>query len=142
MLELRPNCKCCGKDLPPAVPDAMICTFECTFCRDCVGNRLQGVCPNCGGNFAPRARPQNLLPTRHRRGASSILPAAARGATLAPQIVHELAKIAWRCEGVAQAVLEPLEAAPQHGLIAVDHRLAKFALDRLDRLDLRRIGAA
>lgn len=54
MLELRPNCECCGKDLPPAAPDAMICTFECTFCRDCVGTRLQGVCPNCGGNFAPR----------------------------------------------------------------------------------------
>jgi hypothetical protein len=32
----------------------MICTFECTFCRDCVENRLKGVCPNCGGNFAPR----------------------------------------------------------------------------------------
>jgi hypothetical protein len=54
MLELRPSCECCDKDLPPAAPDAMICTFECTFCRDCVENRLHGVCPNCGGNFAPR----------------------------------------------------------------------------------------
>jgi cyclohexyl-isocyanide hydratase len=54
MLELRPNCECCDKDLPPAATDAMICTFECTFCRDCVQNRLGGVCPNCGGNFAPR----------------------------------------------------------------------------------------
>jgi len=54
MLELRPSCECCDKDLPPAAPDAMICTFECTFCRDCVQNRLHGVCPNCGGGFVPR----------------------------------------------------------------------------------------
>ena len=54
MLELRPNCECCGKELPPAATDAMICTFECTFCRDCVDTRLRGVCPNCAGNFAPR----------------------------------------------------------------------------------------
>jgi hypothetical protein len=39
MLELRPSCECCDKDLPPAATDAMICTFECTFCRDCVENR-------------------------------------------------------------------------------------------------------
>jgi hypothetical protein len=54
MLQLRPSCECCDKDLPPAAADAMICTFECTFCRDCVETRLNGVCPNCGGNFAPR----------------------------------------------------------------------------------------
>jgi uncharacterized protein len=62
MLELRPNCECCDKDLPPAVTDAMICTFECTFCRECVEGKLAGVCPNCGGNFAPRPiRPNALL---------------------------------------------------------------------------------
>lgn len=54
MLELRPNCECCGKDLPPTAPDAMICTYECTFCRDCVETKLQGVCPNCGGNLERR----------------------------------------------------------------------------------------
>lgn len=53
MLELRPNCECCDKDLPPDASDARICTFECTFCADCVDNVLGGVCPNCGGNFAP-----------------------------------------------------------------------------------------
>jgi hypothetical protein len=53
-LELRPNCECCDKDLPPAAPDAMICTFECTFCRDCAENRLNGACPNCGGNLVTR----------------------------------------------------------------------------------------
>ena len=54
MLELRPNCECCDKDLPPEAVDAMICTFECTFCAGCVTTHLKGVCPNCGGNFAPR----------------------------------------------------------------------------------------
>ncbi|TIV69765.1 MAG: DUF1272 domain-containing protein, partial [Mesorhizobium sp.] len=38
MLELRPNCECCDKDLPPEATDALICTFECTFCADCVDN--------------------------------------------------------------------------------------------------------
>jgi uncharacterized protein len=65
MLELRPSCECCDKALPPTAVDAMICTFECTFCRDCVDNRLHGVCPNCGGNFAPRPiRPPAAL-ARH-----------------------------------------------------------------------------
>ena len=54
MLELRPNCECCDKDLPPAATDAMICTFECTFCRACAESRLGGVCPNCGGNLVAR----------------------------------------------------------------------------------------
>ncbi|MGE0279755.1 MAG: DUF1272 domain-containing protein [Rhizobiaceae bacterium] len=53
-LELRPNCEYCDKDLPPAATDAMICTFECTFCADCVTQHLHNVCPNCGGGFAPR----------------------------------------------------------------------------------------
>ncbi|MBD8524594.1 DUF1272 domain-containing protein [Pseudomarimonas arenosa] len=62
MLELRPNCECCDKDLPPESSEAMICTFECTFCRDCVEQRLDGVCPNCGGNFGHRPiRPARLL---------------------------------------------------------------------------------
>lgn len=62
MLELRPNCECCDKDLPPSAEDAMICTFECTFCRSCVDTVLKGVCPNCGGNFAARPiRPANKL---------------------------------------------------------------------------------
>ncbi len=54
MLELRPNCECCDKDLPPDAADARICTFECTFCADCVETRLGGRCPNCGGHFQPR----------------------------------------------------------------------------------------
>ena len=53
MLELRPGCECCDVDLPPDSLQAYICTFECTFCADCVA-KLHNVCPNCGGGFAPR----------------------------------------------------------------------------------------
>ncbi|MGX5719760.1 DUF1272 domain-containing protein [Shinella zoogloeoides] len=62
MLEIRPNCECCDRDLPPESREAMICTFECTFCADCVAGVLGGVCPNCGGEFVPRPiRPAALL---------------------------------------------------------------------------------
>ena len=53
-LELRPNCECCDRDLPPAATAARICSYECTFCADCVENVLLNVCPNCGGGFVPR----------------------------------------------------------------------------------------
>jgi uncharacterized protein len=56
MLALRPNCECCDKDLPPESQEARICTFECTFCADCVRDRLNGVCPNCGGELLQRPR--------------------------------------------------------------------------------------
>ena len=62
MLQLRPNCEWCDADLPPHAPNARICTFECTFCADCVDSPLGGLCPNCGGNFVPRPiRPAGLL---------------------------------------------------------------------------------
>jgi hypothetical protein len=54
VLELRPNCECCDRDLPPESPDAMICSFECTWCRDCVETVLGGRCPNCGGDLVRR----------------------------------------------------------------------------------------
>lgn len=54
MLELRPNCELCDVDLPPHATNARICTYECTFCVDCVDGVLFNVCPNCGGNFEPR----------------------------------------------------------------------------------------
>lgn len=62
MLELRPNCECCDRDLPPESTLARICTFECTFCADCAEHVLAGRCPNCGGNFTARPiRPAHLL---------------------------------------------------------------------------------
>lgn len=54
MLELRPNCELCDRDLPPDSADARICTYECTYCADCVETVLHNVCPACGGNFTPR----------------------------------------------------------------------------------------
>lgn len=62
MLELRPTCEHCNKLLPPDSTEAMICSYECTFCRDCVEKVLENVCPNCGGNFCTRpVRPKNNL---------------------------------------------------------------------------------
>jgi hypothetical protein len=54
VLQLRPNCEYCDKDLPPEAADARICSYECTFCADCVETVLHDVCPNCGGGFTPR----------------------------------------------------------------------------------------
>ena len=54
MLELRPTCEHCNRDLPPASAEAWICSYECTFCGDCVERVLKNVCPNCGGGFMPR----------------------------------------------------------------------------------------
>ncbi|NCF63532.1 MAG: DUF1272 domain-containing protein [Gammaproteobacteria bacterium] len=67
MLELRPNCECCDRELPPDSGEARICSYECTFCANCVTEILENVCPNCGGGFVPRpVRPA----TEHRPGVS------------------------------------------------------------------------
>ena len=67
MLELRPNCEYCDKDLPPTAQDARICSYECTFCSQCVDTILHNVCPNCGGGFVQRPiRPS----TERRKGIS------------------------------------------------------------------------
>jgi hypothetical protein len=54
MLQLRPNCECCDRDLNAASLEAMICSFECTFCSACAGDVLQGKCPNCEGELVRR----------------------------------------------------------------------------------------
>ena len=54
MLELRPTCENCNTPLPPDSLDARICSYECTFCAQCVDTLLQDVCPNCGGGFVAR----------------------------------------------------------------------------------------
>ena len=64
MLELRPTCENCNKALPPAAQDARICSYECTFCADCVARVLDNVCPNCGGGFVPRP----IRPATNRKG--------------------------------------------------------------------------
>ena len=59
MLIMKPNCECCDRDLQADRAGAMVCSFECTFCVECVDQRLGRRCPNCGGTFAER-------PTRAR----------------------------------------------------------------------------
>ena len=54
MLEIRPNCECCNRDLPPDSREALICSFECTFCTECSATKLGQRCPNCGGEFQAR----------------------------------------------------------------------------------------
>ena len=60
MLELRPNCELCDRDLPPECEQARICAYECTYCAECVEGPLRNVCPTCGGGFEARPiRPRN-----------------------------------------------------------------------------------
>ncbi|MGI9552901.1 MAG: DUF1272 domain-containing protein [Aurantibacter sp.] len=62
MLEIRPCCEHCGKDLPNTSTEAMICSFECTYCRDCALGLFENVCPSCSGNFEKRPiRPSRFL---------------------------------------------------------------------------------
>ncbi len=68
MLELRPSCENCNKALPPDSLEARICSYECTFCADCVKHVLHNVCPNCGGGFAPRP----IRPAHNWKGCNSL----------------------------------------------------------------------
>lgn len=62
MLELRPNCEHCDRDLPPEDIGAHICSYECTFCADCAETVFRYICPNCGGNLVKRPiRPPDCL---------------------------------------------------------------------------------
>ena len=63
MIEMRARCERCGTELPPQSTEALICSFECTFCSACV-KRLANVCPNCGGGFMPRP----IRPAKDRNG--------------------------------------------------------------------------
>jgi hypothetical protein len=56
MLQLRPSCECCNTDLPADSTEARICSFECTFCSACADYKMDGVCPNCGGELVARPR--------------------------------------------------------------------------------------
>ena len=65
MLEMRPDCERCGRDLPPASTEAYICSFECTFCAPCVEGPLASTCPNCGGELMDRPTRAKALHDRH-----------------------------------------------------------------------------
>jgi hypothetical protein len=64
MLELRPTCEHCDKKLPPESLEAMICSFECTFCRTCARDLFGNVCPNYGGGLCSRP----IRPARNWKG--------------------------------------------------------------------------
>ena len=62
MLSIRPNCEHCGKALPNTSEEAMICSFECTYCSTCALELFENVCPSCGGNFERRPiRPSSMV---------------------------------------------------------------------------------
>jgi hypothetical protein len=62
------NCEDCDKDLPPNALDDAICSYDCTFCADCVETKLHNVCPNGGGGFGPRP----IRPMTERRPGLSV----------------------------------------------------------------------
>ena len=62
MLKIYTNCQNCNCALPNESEQAMICSFECTFCHDCAMVEFKNVCPNCGGGFQKRpSRPKSQL---------------------------------------------------------------------------------
>lgn len=100
MLDLRPNCEYCGKALPPASMEARICSYECTFCTECVETILYNVCPNCGGGFVPRP----IRPRTERRPGVSLTNQPA-----STQRVH----LKYSKEEVAEFVAGVKEVAPE-----------------------------
>ena len=79
MLELRPNCECCDRDLPPESTEARICSFECTFCASCAEAALGGRCPNCGGELVSRPRRPAGALARHPASTTRVVKAASCG---------------------------------------------------------------
>jgi len=67
-LQLRPNCEYCDRDLPADCLEARVCSYECTYCADCVERILHNVCPNCGGGLTPRP----IRPSREWRPGLSL----------------------------------------------------------------------
>jgi hypothetical protein len=80
MLLMKPNCECCDRDLPADGADALVCSFECTFCRDCGADRFGGRCPNCNGALTAR-------PTRAKDLWSRFPPSAQRFTKVHPPCV-------------------------------------------------------
>lgn len=87
-LDLRPNCEYCDRDLPADSPHARICSYECTFCADCVDGKLANVCPNCGGGFVRRP----IRPAKEWR--SGVSRERQPPSTTRKHLKHEVADIA------------------------------------------------
>ena len=89
MLEIRPTCENCGVQLPPNSLEAMICSFECTFCRTCVEQLLDNVCPNCGGGFSPRP----IRPARRWSGENYLIAVPASTTVTSKPVDHASHKV-------------------------------------------------
>ena len=87
MLEIRPNCEFCNRRLPASSALARICSYECTFCVDCVEGLLKNVCPNCGGGFVERPIRPSI---EHRKGHSLGHQPASRKAVNTSYRQHEI----------------------------------------------------
>ena len=64
MLEMRPGCERCDRNLPADEPGAFICSFECTFCADC-SDAMDERCPNCSGELLDRPTRAKPLLEKH-----------------------------------------------------------------------------
>jgi uncharacterized protein len=53
-LEMRGECERCGAGVTPD-GEAVICSYECTFCRSCA-EATAFVCLNCGGELVARPK--------------------------------------------------------------------------------------
>ncbi len=51
---MRDHCEKCHQSLP-ADTEAYICSYECTFCKDCT-EAMDKVCPNCKGELVRRPK--------------------------------------------------------------------------------------
>ncbi|MGJ8679153.1 DUF1272 domain-containing protein [Paraglaciecola sp.] len=69
MLQIRPNCEICDADLAADSTDALICSYECTYCKNCVEKLLGNSCPNCGGDLCQRP----IRPLKEYRAGVSLL---------------------------------------------------------------------
>jgi hypothetical protein len=95
MLQLRPICENCAKPLPPHSTEAMICSYECTFCAACVRGVLHNACPNCGGGFEKRP----VRPSTDWRNGNTVAkdpPVATRKHKPIDQAAHDVFAIAIR----------------------------------------------
>lgn len=51
---MKDTCERCAGSLEPS-GEAMICSYECTFCVACT-EAMDAACPNCGGELVSRPR--------------------------------------------------------------------------------------
>lgn len=122
MLEIKPSCERCQKSLPSDSTEVFICSFECTFCKDCVEGDLQNICPNCGGNFVPRP----------------IRPEAEMGPAVVSEVVSEVDQfyaefdrlhISWLVNDTARVKIREIGLAELMKRMPLSHGLRKRAVD-------------